>query len=226
MKRLGLVTGFLLTCLMIVTLAMACDSNKRADAAIKEADEIIEQYETRGATSTETQDFSEISGETESDENIITEEETTAYFEVETFTAPDSAWIFIHEPKQFNSTYEGVHCITDETSAQWEWLQSHDWGYFDNGVCRFGGRMLVALTPAFGKVGDYVDLLLSNGQILYCIMIDEKADCDTYGHWDGDRLNIIELVVSPDWYETEHDNIWYPDVMAFRSYNNESGKYE
>lgn len=128
-------------------------------------------------------------------------------------------WTYFWEADQRNSVYEGVHCITDETSAQWAWLQGHDWSYDADGVCRYDGRYLVALAPEFGGVGDYVDLLFETGEVFKCIIVDEKADCETYGHRKNGSLNIIELIVSPEWYEQNHDNIKYPDVIAWRYAN-------
>lgn len=130
-------------------------------------------------------------------------------------SASEDGWIYINEPNQVNSTYMGVHCITDTGSAQYQWLQSHDWGYTDEGICCYDGRILVALTPAFGSIGDYVDLLLADGSILPVIICDEKANAGTWGHWHEGGLNVIELIVSPDWY-SGHENKWYPDVLAFR----------
>lgn len=124
-------------------------------------------------------------------------------------------WIYINEPYQFNSTYMGVHKITDITSPQWAWLQSHDWSYTDDGICCYDDRILVALTPIFGGVGDYVDLLLEDGTILYCIIGDEKANSDTYGHWSNGYLNVIEIIVSESWYNG-HENKYYPNVVAYR----------
>lgn len=137
------------------------------------------------------------------------------YEEPEAEAYMEDGWCYINEPNQWNSTYMGVHCITATGSAQYQWLQSHDWGYTDEGICCYDGRILVALTPAFGTIGDYVDLLLADGSVLPVIICDEKANAGTWGHWGDGGLNVIELIVSRDWYDG-HENKWYPDVIAWR----------
>lgn len=124
-------------------------------------------------------------------------------------------WIYINEPNQRNSTYMGVHCITNTASAQYEWLQTHDWYYDNEGICCYDGRTLVALTPIFGGIGTYVDLLLEDGTVMPCIIGDVKANSDTYGHWNGGSLNVIEIIVSAEWYNG-HENKYYPNVLAYR----------
>lgn len=128
----------------------------------------------------------------------------------------DNKWNFIHEPDQFNSFYEGVHCITDETSKQWKWLHEHDYGYNKQGVAVYNNRVLVALTPIFGDIGDYVDLLLEDGTILPVIIVDLKWDADTYGHRSENGLNVIEILVSESWYINNHDNMIFPNVIGYR----------
>ena len=131
-------------------------------------------------------------------------------------------WFYIDCPNQWNSSYMGVHTITRKSSPQYKWLQSHDWGYNEEGICTYNGRIFVALTSTFGGIGDYIDLLLADGTVLYCIKIDEKNVNDwnwtTYGHMtEVGSINVLELVVSRDWYNG-HPNKRYPNVVAFRNY--------
>ena len=146
-------------------------------------------------------------------------EEFYEYYEAqaksETATIEVDGWIYINEPNQRNSTYMGVHCITNTASAQYEWLQTHDWYYDDEGICCYDGRTLVALTPIFGGIGTYVDLLLEDGTVMPCVIGDVKANSDTYGHWNGGSLNVIEIIVSADWYDG-HENKYYPNVLAYK----------
>lgn len=128
----------------------------------------------------------------------------------------EDEWNYINEPDQINSFYEGVHCITDETSLQFEWLQSHDWNFDEDGIGMYDGRIMVALTPAFGSIGDNVDLLLEDGNILQVVIVDEKADAEKYGHRQDGILNVIEILVSREWYDGEYDNRSYPNVIGYR----------
>lgn len=126
-------------------------------------------------------------------------------------------WNYISVMSQYNSLYMGVHCITDETSPQYQWLQTHNWSYNEEGICVYDGRTLVALTPVFGSIGDYVDLLLADGTVLSTIIVDEKADAGLYGHERDGWTNVIEIIVSPEWYDMEHENKIYPEVIGWRN---------
>ena len=137
------------------------------------------------------------------------------YFQKREAAHSDGEWIYFDEPCQCNSTFEGVFCITDTTSSQWAWLQSHSWDYNEEGIATYDGRILVALTPTFGTIGDYVDLLLEDGSGLPVIICDIKANADTYGHWIDGELNVIEIMVAEWWYDG-HGNKYYPDVIGYR----------
>lgn len=126
-------------------------------------------------------------------------------------------WNYIQVMPQYNSLYMGVHCITDETSPQYQWLQAHDWSYDDEGICVYDERTLVALTPVFGSIGDYVDLLLADGTVMQTIIVDEKADAGLYGHERDGWTNVIEIIVSSEWYDIEHENKVYPEVIGWRN---------
>lgn len=136
--------------------------------------------------------------------------------------AGTDGWMYIDCPYQTNSYFMGVHTITATGSYQYQWLQSHDWGYNDEGICVYDGRILVALADVFGEVGDYIDLMFADGTALRCIKMDEKNSNDPnatlYGHGTGaGTVNVIELIVSPDWYGG-HSNKYYPNVIAFQNY--------
>ncbi len=69
----------------------------------------------------------------------------------------------------------------------------------DRGIATIDGRYLVALTPTFGLVGDYVDIVLTNGQTIPCIIADSKSTRDAnytpYGHAlasGGGAVDVIE----------------------------------
>lgn len=52
----------------------------------------------------------------------------------------------------------------------------------NNGLRTVNGRYCVAVGSAFGTaIGQKFDLVLQNGEIIPCIMGDQKADCDTDG---------------------------------------------
>lgn len=134
-----------------------------------------------------------------------------------TYQTQDNGWIFFYEPNQYNSLYEGVHCITDETSAQYEWLHLHHWKFNADGIAEYNDRILVALTPEFGEIGDKVDLMFEDGSILETIIVDYKWNGERYGHRHGDDLNIIEILVSEKWYQEGFENKLYENVIAYKN---------
>ena len=126
-------------------------------------------------------------------------------------------WIYFNAEDQFNSTYMGVHLITNTESKQYKWLNSHFWDYTDEGICIYEDRYLVALTPEFGSVGDHVDLAFKDGSVLKTIIVDVKWNAEKYGHRVNGKLNVLELIVSPEWYEENRDNMLFPDVIGYRT---------
>ena len=171
-----------------VIIATACYDAKNEKVPVKERTNLVEMFE---------------SNEDHAD-GIVSQNE-------------EDIWNYISVMPQYNSLYMGVHCITDETSLQYQWLQTHDWSYDDEGICLYDGRTLVALTPVFGSIGDYVDLLLADGTVMNVIIVDEKADAGLYGHEHDGWTNVIEIIVSPEWYDVEHENKVYPEVIGWRN---------
>ena len=73
---------------------------------------------------------------------------------------------------------------------------------FTNHVATLDGRYLVAVKPALGEAGQYIDITLENGTVIPAIVADTKGnenygavDCK-YVHSDG---SIIELEVDADY---------------------------
>ena len=56
----------------------------------------------------------------------------------------------------------------------------------DRGIATINGRYLVAVSTTFGGVGDYIDIVLTNGEVIPCIIADAKSANDRnytpYGH--------------------------------------------
>lgn len=73
---------------------------------------------------------------------------------------------------------------------------------FTNNVATLNGRYLVAVKPALGQAGQYIDITLDNGTVIPAIIADTKGN-ENYGatdykyvHSDG---SIIELEVNADY---------------------------
>ena len=69
-------------------------------------------------------------------------------------------------------------------------------------IATLNGKWLIACTNTFGNVGDYIKFTLGNGQVLDCIMADEKnqsdAGCTKWGHDNGKC--VIEFEVDIDYF--------------------------
>lgn len=96
-------------------------------------------------------------------------------------------------------TYMDYRTITNETSTQW-YMQQAAWTA-PNGIRCYGDRYMVAMGTYYSsQCGDKFDITLDTGQIIYVIIGDVKADCDTdvtnmYVEKNG---NVVEFIVDVD----------------------------
>lgn len=108
--------------------------------------------------------------------------------------------------KSYNYTYMSYKAITDKTSPQYPLVNSDD-AYTDEetGLRMINERICIALGEGYGyKVGDYVDVILSNGEIFECIMSEEKSNKDTddtnkYHLSDG---SVVEILVDFNYFSS------------------------
>lgn len=94
-------------------------------------------------------------------------------------------------------SYMDYRTITDTKSPQYKLQQQAN---SVNGFRMLGGRYMVALGSAFGKVGDHVTIVLESGVSIPCIIGDIKAD----HHTDSSNKvhlsdgSIIEFIVDTE----------------------------
>lgn len=93
-------------------------------------------------------------------------------------------------------TYMSYKCITCRVSKQWELQQK---AYTDkHGLRKYDGRYMIAVGTPYGKVGDYVDVELENGDILECVIGDSKGDRDYHLVYDEKgrvlSYNVVEFI--------------------------------
>ena len=75
-------------------------------------------------------------------------------------------------------SYMDYRCITSKSSPQYKLQQIATTA--SNGVRTVNGRYCIALGSYFtSKVGKYVDLVLANGNIIQCVIGDQKKNRDT-----------------------------------------------
>lgn len=89
-------------------------------------------------------------------------------------------------------------------------------GHWTTGIATIDGCYLIACTPTFGQVGDYVTFYLSDGTAIPCIIADEKntsdEGCNSYGHDNGH--SVIEFEVKSSYYHSYGNpghGSWFPE---------------
>lgn len=94
-------------------------------------------------------------------------------------------------------THMGWQCITSPSSMQYKLREQAGMKFDKDGIGIINGRYVVACTTTYGKVGDYLDVKLSNGQSFKCVIGDIKnqndSGCNQWGHQGG--KSVIEFVV-------------------------------
>ena len=96
-----------------------------------------------------------------------------------TTTTVNSTYITKTVMNDRRKSYMDYRCITSKSSRQYK-LQ-YNYAYTgSNGVRMINGRYCVALGSYYShNIGQYVDLILSNGTVIPCIVSDAKANRDT-----------------------------------------------
>ena len=101
-------------------------------------------------------------------------------------------------------SYMGWQMITCKTSPQYRLRQAAGMNFDSEGYGKIGDRYTVAVKPAFGNVGDYIDVSLKNGQTIKAVIADIKGSENgstgmaKYVHSDG---SVVEFVVDKSsWY--------------------------
>lgn len=93
-------------------------------------------------------------------------------------------------------TYMDYRKITDRTSKQYALQQRASTD--DHGLRTLRGRYMVAVGSYFGvKVGQYIDVVLSDGEVLKCIIGDAKQDIHTdTNNLHGLNGDTVEFIVN------------------------------
>ena len=113
-------------------------------------------------------------------------------------------------------TFMGWQMITSKSSKQYKLRAQAGENYDSNGFAKIQDRYVVATKPYYGKVGDYIDVYKSNGDVIKCIIGDQKGSDgggDKYGHADG---SIVEFVADKHkWYKKYNGLGRYLKVSEF-----------
>lgn len=84
-------------------------------------------------------------------------------------------------------TYMRWDAITNMDTEQGRLIKTAGKNYDNEGYGRVGDRYALAMTSTFGKIGDYVDVYMSNGRVIHSIIADEKSQ--EYTAWDHNPAN-------------------------------------
>lgn len=84
-------------------------------------------------------------------------------------------------------TYMRWDAITNMDTEQGRLIKTAGKNYDSEGYGMVGNRYALAMTSTFGRIGDYVDVYMSNGRVIHGIIADEKSQ--EYTAWDHDPAN-------------------------------------
>ena len=103
---------------------------------------------------------------------------------------------YVPEGKGKPKSFMGYYQKWDRGTRQQIFHDSvaYDIRFDENGFCKLGERFFVAMKPYYGEVGDCIDVYLDTGEMIPCIIGDNKGseNDDLYVHHDG---SIIEFMV-------------------------------
>lgn len=100
-------------------------------------------------------------------------------------------------------TYMGWQLITAKGTKQYELKEKTGMPFDSEGFGKVNGRYVLAMTPKYGQVGDYVDAKMTDGSVIKGILGDMKNTSDPganeWGHDNGNT--VLEFVVDKNsWY--------------------------
>lgn len=111
------------------------------------------------------------------------------------------------------------HSGTNQKRVEDLWKQKGS--KYTGGIATIDGRVLVAMTSKFGKVGDYVDVKLSNGKVIRGVLADEKrssGDNGTATPWGhkkgGGKISLVEFEVNRSDCKSGKVTAWKPWLGA------------
>lgn len=120
---------------------------------------------------------------------------------------PTGTSIDIPEPYGTGYTYMDWAMVTAPSSTQYKLRIESGEHYDSNGFGKIGERYVIACTPKYGEVGDYVNWTLENGTVIETVIGDVKNTNDSganeWGHQNG--AHVVEFCVERSkWYGTTH----------------------
>lgn len=118
----------------------------------------------------------------------------------------------VYIPKNLRSEfkcYERYTCITSTSSPQYKLTRSENAHTNEYGIRMYKDRYCIAVGSGVAtKIGTKLDLVLANGNVIPCILGDQKSDRDTddthmYHRCDG---SVVEFIVDMDVFSQVKDS--------------------
>ena len=102
----------------------------------------------------------------------------TGYVKSEYISSEQVKFITKLVPKNGFKSYMPYTAITSKSSPQYKLQQIAYTGNY--GIRQVNGRFCIAVGSAYEtKIGTYIDLILTNGTVIPCVLADQKADVHT-----------------------------------------------
>lgn len=131
----------------------------------------------------------------------------------------------IEVPDGLGKIYTYMHWdkITRQGTQQMKLIERAGKNYDSDGYGIIGHRKTLAMTSTFGEIGDYVDVYMKDGSVIYGILADEKdqtwahgTPANKWGHYDGQ--NVVEFVTNWKGRENPKGNGGVVKVVNVGSY--------
>ena len=145
------------------------------------------------------------------DNNLSTDDELTVQ------NAPENVPNYASGCRSYNYTYMGYKTVTSRGTEQYKLLNSADsWTDANTGLRMYKDRVCIAVGSAYTtNIGDKIDLVLENGNVVHCVLGDVKSDrhtdsSHTYQAQDG---SVVETIIDYAYFNNSKS---YADVFSGR----------
>lgn len=116
--------------------------------------------------------------------------------------------------KSYNFTYMDWKKVTCKSSLQyWVLNDVNAWTNEITGIRMVNDRICIAVGQGYGFIpGDMIDVYLTSGDVIECIIGDMKAttDCDITEKYQATDGSVVEIIIDDDYFSSTSQ---YPDEL-------------
>lgn len=117
--------------------------------------------------------------------------------------------------KSYNYTYMDWKKVTCRSSLQyWVLNDVNAWTNEMTGIRMVNDRICIAVGQGYGFIpGDMIDVYLTSGAVIECIIGDMKAtnDCDITEKYQATDGSVVEIIIDDDYFNSTSQ---YPDELS------------